>query len=42
MFKKVWIITRPCEVQAFRVKAENVADFISNKKIFKIEDFKGW
>lgn len=42
MFKKVWIITRPHEVQAFKVKAENVEAFIQNKKVFKIEDFKGW
>ena len=42
MFKKVWIITRPYQVQAFKVKAESVEDFIKNKKVFKIEDFKGW
>ena len=42
MFKKVWIITRPAEVQAFKVKAENVEEFIKNKKVHKIEDFKGW
>lgn len=42
MFKKVWIITRPAEVQAFKVKTENVANFIKNKKVFKIENFKGW
>jgi hypothetical protein len=42
MFKKVWIITGYCEVQAFKVKAESVEDFIKNKKVYKIEDFKGW
>lgn len=42
MFKKVWIITRPAEVQAFKVKAENVEEFVKNKKVHKIEDFKGW
>ena len=42
MFKKVWIITRPAETQAFKVKAENVEEFIKNKKVYKIEDFKGW
>ena len=35
MFKKVWIITRPAEVQAFKVKGENVEEFIKNKKVFK-------
>jgi hypothetical protein len=42
MFKKVWVITRPAEVQAFKVKAENVEEFIKNKKVHKVEDFKGW
>lgn len=42
MFKKVWIITRPAEVQAFKVKTENVEDFIKDKNVYKIEDFKGW
>jgi hypothetical protein len=42
MFKKVWIITRPAEVQAFKVKAENVEEFIKNKKVYKVEEFKGW
>ena len=42
MFKKVWIITRPAETQAFKVKAENVEEFIKNKKVYKVEDFKGW
>jgi hypothetical protein len=42
MFKKVWIITRPAEVQAFKVKADNVDNFIKDKKVYKIEDFKGW
>lgn len=42
MFKKVWIITAPYQVQAFKVKAESVADFIKNKQVYKIEDFKGW
>lgn len=42
MFKKVWIITRPAEVQAFKVKAENVEAFTKNKKVYKVEDFKGW
>ena len=42
MFKKVWIITRPAEVQAFKVKAENVEEFTKGKQVYKIEDFKGW
>lgn len=42
MFKKVWIITRPAEVQAFKVKAENVDEFIKGKQVYKIEEFKGW
>ncbi len=42
MFKKVWIITRPAEVQAFKVKAEEVEKFIEGKRVYKIEDFKGW
>ena len=36
MFKKVWIITRPAEVQAFKVKAEDVEEFTKNKKVYKI------
>lgn len=42
MYKKVWIITRPCEVQAFKVKDSQVADFTKGKQVYKIEDFKGW
>ena len=42
MFKKVWIITRPAEVQAFKVKSEDVEEFIKNKKVYKVEVFKGW
>lgn len=42
MFKKVWIITRRAEVQAFKVKTENVAEFTKGKHVYKIEDFKGW
>lgn len=42
MFKKVWIITRPAEVQAFKVKTEDVEEFVKNKKVYKVEDFKGW
>lgn len=42
MFKKVWIITRPYQVQAFKIKTESVEEFIKNKKVYKIEDFKGW
>ena len=42
MFKKVWIITRPAEVQVFKVKADQVWEFVKGKQVYKIEDFKGW
>jgi hypothetical protein len=42
MYKKVWIITRPYEVQAFKVVADKLEAFTKDKKVYKIEDFKGW
>ena len=42
MFKKVWVITRPYEIQAFCVREDEVEEFCKGKQIFKIVDFKGW
>jgi hypothetical protein len=40
MLKKVWIITRPYEVQAFYVREDRVEEFCKGKKIFKITDYE--
>ena len=40
--KKVWIITRPYEVQAFMVADNKVEEFVKGKQVYKVEAFKGW